>query len=57
MLPKAYEDYPLGEIPSIRRNQIISSCLDIANLMERGGTGLKTIFSAYKNLNENMSLR
>ena len=38
LLPKNYEEYPIGSIPSIRRNTIIAACLDEANLMERGGT-------------------
>ena len=29
-------------IPSIRRSSIIAACLDMANLMERGGTGFQT---------------
>lgn len=49
ILPKKYEEYELGKIPSIRRNKIISACLDLANLMERGGTGFITIFDSYKN--------
>lgn len=48
LLPKDYYEYPLGSIPSIRRNPIIAACLDIANLMERGGTGFQTILDSYK---------
>ena len=48
LLPKGYEEYPLGSIPSIRRNTIIAACLDVANLMERGGTGFQTMISSYK---------
>ena len=48
LLPKPYDDYPIGSIPSIRRNKIISACLDTANLMERGGTGFQTIVESYK---------
>ncbi|MBR4789331.1 MAG: putative DNA binding domain-containing protein [Treponema sp.] len=48
LLPKPYEDYPLGSIPSIRRNSIIAACLDVANLMERGGTGFQTMIESYK---------
>ena len=48
LLPKTYEEYPLGSIPSIRRNKIIAACLDIANLMERGGTGFQTMVECYK---------
>lgn len=48
ILPKKYEEYELGKIPSIRRNKIISACLDLANLMERGGTDFLTIFDSYK---------
>lgn len=48
LLPKDYSEYPLGSIPSIRRNTIISACLDVANLMERGGTGFQTMVNCYK---------
>lgn len=48
LLPKDYNDYPTGTIPSIRRNSIIAACLDVANLMERGGTGFQTMIEAYK---------
>lgn len=48
LLPKDYEEYPAGSIPSIRRNTIISACLDVANLMERGGTGFQTMLESYK---------
>ena len=48
LLPKSYEEYPLGSIPSIRRNTIIAACLDVANLMERGGTGFQTMIDSYK---------
>lgn len=47
LLPKPYDDYPLGSIPSIRRNSIIAAALDVANLMERGGTGFQTMIMAY----------
>ena len=46
-LPKGYEEYPLGSIPSIRRNSIIAACLDVANIMERGGTGFQTMIESY----------
>lgn len=49
LLPKSYEEYPVGSIPSIRRNSIIAACLDVANLMERGGTGFQTMADCYKN--------
>lgn len=49
LLPKDYYEYPVGSIPSIRRNSIIAACLDVANLMERGGTGFQTMIEAYKN--------
>ena len=49
LLPKDYDEYPAGSIPSIRRNSIIAACLDVANLMERGGTGFQTMIEAYKN--------
>lgn len=48
LLPKDYDEYPAGSIPSIRRNSIIAACLDVANLMERGGTGFQTMIEAYK---------
>lgn len=48
LLPYGFEAYPLGSIPSIRRNTIIAACLDAANLMERGGTGFQTMFDAYQ---------
>ena len=48
LLPKSYEQYPAGSIPSIRRNSIIAACLDVANLMERGGTGFQTMIESYK---------
>lgn len=48
LLPKDYYEYPLGSIPSIRRNSIIAACLDVANLMERDGTGFQTMIEAYK---------
>ena len=54
LLPKSYEAYPAGSISSIRRNSIIAACLDIANLMERGGTGFQTMIEAYKNCPEDM---
>lgn len=47
LLPKAYEEYPVGSIPSIRRNSIIAAALDTANLTERGGTGFQTMMRAY----------
>ncbi len=47
LLPKGYCEYPVGSIPSIRRNSIIAACLDVANLMERGGTGFQTMMEAY----------
>ena len=48
LLPKDYNAYPAGSIPSIRRNAIIAACLDVANLMERGGTGFQTMMESYK---------
>lgn len=47
LLPKSYDQYPVGSIPSIRRNSIIAACLDMANLMERGGTGFQTMIESY----------
>ena len=52
MLPRNYAEYPLGAIPSIRRNTIISACLDVANLMERGGTGFRTMIESYEGCDE-----
>ena len=54
LLPKGYEEYPVGSIPSIRRNTIIAACLDIANLMERGGIGFQTMIESYKNSEEQL---
>ena len=48
LLPKDYNAYPIGSIPSIRRNSIIAACLDVANLMERGGIGFQTMMELYK---------
>ena len=53
LLPRKYEEYPLGTIPSIRRNTIIAACLDVANLMERGGTGFQTMIDSYSDSDEN----
>ena len=52
LLPKDYNEYPQGSIPSIRRNTIIAACLDVANLMERGGTGFQTMIESYKDSSE-----
>lgn len=52
LLPKKYDEYSIGSIPSIRRNTIIASCLDVANLMERGGTGFATMVESYKDCPE-----
>lgn len=52
LLPRKYEEYPLGSIPSIRRNTIISAALDVASLMERGGTGFQTMIESYRNESE-----
>lgn len=52
LLPRKYEEYPLGTIPSIRRNTIIAACLDVANLMERGGTGFQTMIDSYSDSDE-----
>lgn len=54
LLPKGYEEYPLGSIPSIRRNSIIAACLDLANIMERGGTGFQTMIESYQDSEEYM---
>ena len=54
LLPKGYEEYPLGSIPSIRRNTIIAACFDVANLMERGGTGFQTMIESYQECGEDM---
>jgi len=53
-LPKSYAEYPLGSIPSIRRNTIIVACLDEANLMECGGTGFQTMIERYKDSDEHL---
>ena len=47
LLPKKYEEYPVGVIPSVRRNTIIAASLDVANLMERGGTGFQAMIDSY----------
>ncbi len=52
LLPKDYNEYPLGAIPSIRRNTIIAACFYVANLMERGGTGFQTMIESYKDSSE-----
>lgn len=54
LLPKGYEEYPLGSIPSIRRNSIIAACLDLANIMERGGTSFQTMIESYQDSEEHM---
>jgi len=54
LLPKGYEEYPAGTIPSIRRNGIIAACFDVANLMERGGTGFQTMIESYKDSAEEL---
>lgn len=48
LLPKSFKEYELSSIPSIRRNEVIASCFDVANLMERSGSGFQTIFDVYK---------
>lgn len=48
LLPRPYNEYPIGSIPSIRRNSVISIALDVANLMERGGTGFLTMIKSYE---------
>ncbi len=48
LLPRPYEEYPIGSIPSVRRNTVIAACLDVANLMERGGTGFQAMINSYK---------
>lgn len=47
LLPKDYSQYPAGSIPSIRRNSIIAACLDVADLMERSGTGFQAMITSY----------
>ena len=54
LLPKSYDQYPVGSIPSIRRNSIIAACLDMANLMERGGTGFQTMVESYRGSAEHL---
>ena len=53
LLPKPFEEYPIGTIPSIRRNKAIAACFDLANLMERSGSGFKAIYDSYSNTEEN----
>lgn len=48
LLPRKFEEYNVYEIPSIRRNKIISACFKVANLMERAGTGFETMTSGYE---------
>ena len=50
LLPKKPSEYNLDTIPSIRRNKTICCCFEVAGLMERSGSGLKKIYSVYKNL-------
>lgn len=52
LLPRSFESHSIGYIPSIRRNKIISACFDIANLMERNGSGFKTIFDCYTEVDD-----
>ena len=47
LLPKAFEEYDAFSVPSIRRNEIIAACFDVANLMECAGSGFKTMFEPY----------
>ena len=54
LLPRPYDAYPLGSIPSIRRNSIIAACFDVANLMERGGTGFQTMADSYAGSPDNL---
>lgn len=52
LLPRKYEEYPVGVIPSVRRNAIIAASLDVANLMERGGTGFQAMIDSYEGCEE-----
>ena len=54
LLPKRFEEYGEFGVPSIRRNEVIASCFDLANLMERSGSGFKTIFDSYKDYGEKL---
>ena len=54
LLPKGYAEYPVGSIPSIRRNGIIAAALDVATLMEQGGTGFLTMLDSYKGYSEHL---
>lgn len=47
LLPRRFEEYMANGVPSIRRNEIIASCFDVAHLMERTGSGFGTIFGSY----------
>ena len=53
LLPKAFEEYDAFSVPSIRRNEIIAACFDVANLMECAGSGFKTMFEPYSAHPEN----
>lgn len=54
LLPGIFADYNLEEIPSIRRNEIIASCLEVANLMECSGSGFQTIFDSYRRYDKSL---
>ena len=47
LLPQRFEEYAVNGVPSIRRNEIIAACFDVAHLMERTGSGFGTIFGPY----------
>lgn len=51
ILFKNPEEYNLSNIPSVRRNKIISNCFEIAGLMEKNGSGFKKINEVYEKFN------
>lgn len=51
LLSKKPSEYSLNSIPSVRRNKIICTCFEILGLMEKSGSGLRKIYSVYKEMN------
>lgn len=47
VLFKNPSEYNLDDIPSVRRNKIISNCFEIIGLMEKSGSGFKKINEVY----------
>ncbi len=56
ILIKNPNEYNLNEIPSVRRNKIISNCFEILGLMEKSGSGFKKINEIYEKLYVNKPL-